>query len=148
MKKIFKITLCISLVLFLYACSNKNIKGTLEDIMSKLYEGIEELPMALTNFEINEENVNYYIGTDKIEFEEAIASESMNSSIAHSVVLLRVKDGVDIDEAKKIIKDNINLYKWICVGVEKAYVESKGDLILIVLNDSIGENIKTNFESL
>ena len=72
-------------MLSLTGCSNKsqNIEGSLEEIMTKLYEGIseEELPMALTNIEITNENVENYLGTNDIEFESALASESMVGSL-------------------------------------------------------------------
>jgi len=49
--------------------------------------------MMLMNTEVNEENVEYFLGTKDIEYEEALASEPGIGSIAHSVVLVRVKDG-------------------------------------------------------
>ena len=42
-----------------------------------------------------------YLGTSDIEFEEALASESATGSIAHSVVLVRVKDNANVELIKK-----------------------------------------------
>ena len=140
MKRLKYVSLCFVAVLSLFlvtGCGNKNIEGSLEDIMAKLYEEIPEdnRPGGLTNMEINDENIESFIGTDDVDYVEAIASESMMGSIAHSVVLIRVKDVTDIEEDKREILEDVNPRKWICVGVEKeeVIVESKGDLIMVAI---------------
>ena len=137
MFKIDSLSLTIASLFLVTGCGNKNVEGTLEDIMDKLYVDIPEdnRPGGLTNMEVNDENIESFIGTDDIEYKEAIASESMMGSIAHSVVLVRVKDVADIEKDKKDILENVNPRKWICVGVEKeeVVVESKGDLIMVVI---------------
>lgn len=138
--------------LFLTGCTTKeqNIEGSLEDIMTKLYEGIneDELPMALTNFEITNENVENYLGTSDIEFESALASESMVGSIAHSIILIRTKDGQDIEALKKKIEENINPSKWICVTAENVVVKNKGNLILVIMTNELAPKIEENFDKL
>lgn len=129
-----------SIVLILTGCGVKHVDGELEDIMDRLYNGIseEELPMMLQNTELTEENIENYIGTKDIKWSEAIVSESMVGSIAHSVVLIRMNEDVsekDIEEAKEIIKENANPNKWICVTADKVEVISNGDLILLVMSD-------------
>ena len=42
------------------------------------------------------------------QYEEILASEPMMGSIAHSVVLVRIKDGANIEDAKTKIKENVN----------------------------------------
>lgn len=139
-------------MLFLTGCSNKsqNIEGSLEEIMTKLYEGIseEELPMALTNIEITNENVENYLGTNDIEFESALASESMVGSIAHSVILIRAKENQDIEALKAKIEANINPNKWICVTAENVIVKNKGNLILVVMSNELASPIEQNFDKL
>ena len=139
-------------MLFLTGCSNKsqNIEGSLEEIMTKLYEGIseEELPMALTNIEITNENVENYLGTNDIEFESALASESMVGSIAHSVILIRAKENQDIEALKAKIEENINPNKWICVTAENVIVKNKGNLILVVMSNELASPIEQNFDKL
>ncbi len=139
-------------MLSLTGCSNKsqNIEGSLEEIMTKLYEGIseEELPMALTNIEITNENVENYLGTNDIEFESALASESMVGSIAHSVILIRAKENQDIEALKAKIEANINPNKWICVTAENVIVKNKGNLILVVMSNELASPIEQNFDKL
>ncbi|MBE6155949.1 MAG: hypothetical protein E7164_04250 [Firmicutes bacterium] len=149
------IVVCASLLL-MTGCKSEKIKieGTLEDLMAKLYETIpeDERPMMLMNTEVTEENVEYFLGSTDVEYEEALASEPGISSIAHSVVLLRAKENADIEKIKTTIKENINPRKWLCVGVEEKdiIVDNKGDLIvLILIEDSAArETIKESFDNL
>ena len=152
MKKII-LGLCIVLSVFIMTgCGQKekNIEGTLEEIMTKVYAGIsdEELPMMLSNVEVTDENIENYLGTKDIDYQEALASESMVGSIAHSVVLIRMNEGADIEEAKTLIKEKANPRKWICVEAENVYVESKGNLIILIMSGELADPIKTNFEQL
>ncbi len=152
MKKII-LGLCIVLSVFIMTgCSQKekNIEGTLEEIMTKIYAGIsdEELPMMLSNVEVTDENIENYLGTKDIDYQEALASESMVGSIAHSVVLIRMNEGENIEEAKTLIKEKANPRKWICVEAENVYVESKGNLIILIMSGELADSIKANFEQL
>ena len=157
MKKLKFIGFCVIAVLSLFlvtGCGNKNVEGKLEDIMAKLYADIPEdnRPMGLTNIELNDENIESFIGTDDIEYTEAIASESMVGSNAHSVVLIRVEDASKVEEYKEEILENVNPRKWICDGVEKeeVIVESKGDLIMVVIvqDKDNRDKIATAFDNL
>ena len=142
------------LFIMITGCGVEHIEGNLVDIMDGLYEGIaeEELPMMLQNTELTEENIENYIGTKDINWSEAIVSESMVGSIAHSVVLIRMSENAnekDIEGAKQIIEENANPNKWICVTAEKVEVLSKGDLILLVMSDkSKTEIISKNFNEI
>ena len=112
MKKII-LGLCIVLSVFIMTgCGQKekNIEGTLEEIMTKVYAGIsdDELPMMLSNVEVTDENIENYLGTKDINYQEALASESMVGSIAHSVVLIRINEGANIEDAKTLIKEKAN----------------------------------------
>ena len=151
MKKLRNIMIVLSLVIILTGCGNKNVSGTLEEIMDKVYANVpnEERPMMLTNIEVNKENVAMYLGTEDIEFEEALASESGTGSIAHSVVLVRVKDNANVEAIKEKIERNVNPRKWICVEAEEVEVESKGNLIILIMSsESTTEKIENSFENL
>lgn len=153
MKKFKNVLVVASLLLFVLAltgCSEKyiNIEGSLESIMEKLYAEIpeEDQPMMLENIKllaeedkVNPENlegyIEYFVGTADFEYEEAIASESMTGSTAHSVVLIRTKDNESVRDILDKIEKNVNPRKWICVGVEKedVIIKSKGNLIMVVI---------------
>ena len=148
MKKIVLLTIMGVMLILGTGCSqtgaettseNPVLKEELSVILETIYEksGIE-LP-SLANTELNEENEAYYIGTNDVAYIEAVASEPMMSSIAHSVVLLRVEEGSDIEKIKETIKTKVDPRKWICVGVEAedVIVDNIGNLvILIMINDS------------
>ena len=72
------------------------------------------------------------------------------SSKAHSVVVVKVKDGVDVEKTKEEIKEKVNPAKWICVEASSVIVESKGNvIILIMLDDSnIATKMQESFKNL
>lgn len=146
----------LSFLLVLTGCGKRatTIDGKMEDLMAKLYDGIDEndLPMYLGNITLTDESLSNYIGTSDIKWKEAIASESSVGSIAHSVVLIRMDDKAtskDIEEAKNKIKESVNPAKWVCVEAEKVYVESNNNLIVVVMTfEDIADPIKNNFLNL
>lgn len=133
-------------LILLSGCGQKELTGSLEDIMNDLNEYVfkgyadDEKPM-LMNINVLEEqpdNVEYYIGKANIEYEEILASEPMMGSQAYSVVLIRMKDGSDIESAKTELHEKVDPRKWICVEVprEDVIVKNRGNvIILIMVND-------------
>ena len=151
MKKILLVFTAMFFALTLTGCGEKNVEGSLEEIMDKVYATIPEdqRPMMLMNVEVNKENVEMYLGTSDIEFEEALASESATGSIAHSVVLVRVKDNANVELIKEKIENSVNPRKWICVEADEVEVESKGNLIILIMSSEINaEKIETEFNKL
>lgn len=155
-KVIYLCMISLSFLLVLTGCSKKTavIEGKMEDLMAKLYDGIDEndLPMYLENITLTDESLSNYIGTSDIKWKEAIASESSVGSIAHSVVLIRMDDKAtskDIEEAKNKIKESVDPAKWICTEAEKVYVESNNNLIVVIMTfEDIADPIKNNFLNL
>ena len=151
MKKIILGCLACVTLFSLTGCGEKQVEVTLEEIMTKVYADVpeEERPMMLTNFEVTEENVENYLGTKDIEYEEALASESAVGSIAHSVVLVRMKDGANIEEAKKKIEESANPRKWICVEADDVVVKNQGNLIILIMSSSnYTQKIENSFDNL
>lgn len=155
MIKFKKIIICMVVGFMLFSLSGcvkkENVEGKLEDIMKKVYADIkeEERPMMLNNIELTKENVENYLGTSDIEFDEGMASESAVGSIAHSVVLIRVKDNADVEAIKDKIEESVNPRKWICVEAEEVEVESKGNLIILIMADKTSvEKIDKAFKNL
>ena len=151
MKKFLFMFIALILKFSLTGCGQKNVEGTLEEIMDKVYASIPEdqRPMMLMNTEVTKENVEMYLGTSDIEFEEALASESATGSIAHSVVLIRVKDNANVDAIEEKIEKSVNPRKWICVEAEEVEVESKGNLIILIMSsETNAEKIETEFDKL
>lgn len=151
MKKVLVAVLAAAMMM-LAACGQKekNVEGTLSEIMAKVYAGTENDMPGLSQMEVTDENKAYYFGTDDIEFKEALASEPMISSIAHSVVLVRLNEGQDAEAVKKTIKENVNPAKWVCVNVEEqnVHVESKGDLVILIMDNNKPDKLLENFKAL
>ena len=158
MKKIGSLLLIGILTLTVVACSPNNPttgepgKGpsvnnnplaseSLGSILDKVYEktGLETPQRAQT--EITAENIEYYLGTSNIEYIEGMASEPMMGSFAHSIVLIRVKDGSDVTKIMNDIKTNVDPRKWICVGVEpeNVIVENAGNMIILIMDEKSEE---------
>ena len=157
MKYLKRISLIVCLVMFavlLTGCGTKNVEGSLEEIMEKVYANVndDEKPMGLTNIKITDENIEQYLGKANIEYEEALASESMVGSIAHSVVLVRAKKGANIEAIEKEIEKNADPRKWVCVGVEEddVIVESEGDLVILIMveDEKTREKLDEAFDNL
>lgn len=153
-KSIIFLVIMLIVTIIVSGCGNKNIEGSLEDIMTKVYANIpdEEKPMMLMNTEVNSENIEYYLGSTDIKYQEALASESGVGSIAHSVVLLRAEDNADINKIKEEIKEKVNPRKWICVGVEKEdlIIKNKGNLIILIMVEDTNtrSKLEANFDKL
>ena len=131
--------------------SEGNVEGTLEEIMTKVYAGIpeENLPMALSNMEVNAENVEGFLGTANVEYAEALANESMVGSIAHSVVLVRLNDAKDAATVVQTIKENVNPRKWICIEASNVVIKSKGNLVILIMsNEDLAPKLEANFDNL
>lgn len=157
-KKLLLLLLICTTMTTLTGCGEQNVEGKLADIMtsvySDVYAGVADAP-TLGNINVLEEapdNIEYYIGTTDIEYEEIYVTEPMMGSIAHSVVLVRMKDGANIEDAKTKIKENVNPRKWVCVGVEEedVIVKNKGNLIILIMveDETTREKIEEGFDNL
>lgn len=153
MKKIGYILLMFSLILCLGGCqkNSNTITETLNEVIEKVYANIPEDEMFITEtIEVTSANQEYYLGSSNFSYKEALASEPVMSSIAHSVVLVRVNETKDIEKIKAEIKENIDPYKWVCVGVEdkNVIVESNKDLIILIMDNKYATIIRDNFLNL
>ena len=145
--------------------------SSVNDILAKVYYGVKDVyPQGLMSmhFEVKDGKhlvmgeempaeefgafLASFIGADagEIGVTEAIVCEPMMSSKAHSVAVIRVKDGADVEFAKKEIKEKVNPAKWICVSVNplNVRVESIGNLILLAMDDTCVDELVSNFRSL
>lgn len=135
---------------FFFMSPEKNVEGTLEEIMTKLYAGIgeDELPMMLGNIEVAKEDIQYYIGTNEVSYKGALVSESGVGSIAHSVVLLRLNDAADAENVVSKVKESADPRKWLCVEAENVIVKSKGDLVVLIMSNELAPKLEENFDGL
>lgn len=127
--------------------ANLPATGTLAFTMAQIYAGVKTQMPAIGNIEITSDNSEYYLGIKNMKFVEAIASEAMTGSQAHSVCLVRVEDGSDVAAIKEQIRTSVNPRKWVCVGVERedVIVVNQGNLILLVVDQFAPKEIAESF---
>lgn len=117
--------------------SSDETEMTLEEIIAKTYEttGLQ-FPMLMST-PLTKDMQAYMLGTDTFDFVEGMASEPMMNAQAHSFVLFTVEEGSDIDGIKEAVKNNVDGYKWICVGVddENIIVDSIGNIIFLIMDE-------------
>ena len=132
------------------AAAGGNIPGTLEEIMEKLYEGIDENNMPMVaNTELTADNAESFVGVPASDFKEGLSSDAMINAVAHSVCLLRAEDAAAAEELAKAVEENADPRKWICVEAEKKVVEQRGDLVLLVMSGTdLADQIVANFQAL
>ena len=153
MKKILSIGLVLTIMLITFTgCGSKeeNLDYTLEEILSKVYAPVGEDCPRVVQTKLDDENLSYYLGVESLDYEEGIASEPAMSSKAHSVVVVKVKDGVDVEKTKEEIKEKVNPAKWICVEASSVIVESKGNVIILIMldNSNIATKMQESFKNL
>ena len=143
-KKILICVLCAVMLMTIAACTPapKNaahVEGELSDIVKKIYENANVQPSIMT-FEtvVDDTNKAGMLGTNDVAFIEGLASEAAIMTIPHSMVLIRVDSNSDIEATKKLIAENVDPRKWICVGVEpdQVIVDNIGDLIFLVMSEN------------
>ena len=122
--------------------SNLNINNN-DDLVSliyQIYEGVTiEMPKLQTQaLDVTDANmVKTFTGLDSTEnIENLVVSEPLMSSQAYSLVLVKVKDGANINDMAKAMNENIDVRKWICVSAEKVYTATSGNVICLVMTNA------------
>lgn len=128
---------------------NINTEDELTSLVDQIYSGITiEMPMLQT-MPINTaevDTVKYMTGLDNVDgVEYVVVSEPMMSSQAYSLVLVKVKDGANVEEIAKTMNDNIDTRKWLCVTAEKVYTATSGDVVCLVMSNA--DTAKTVYDS-
>ncbi len=134
----------------LCGCGKKNIRNmSLKSILNASYDGVKKDIPDTDTIKINKNNFETYLGNANIKYKEAIASEPKMTSVAHLVVIIRLDDKENVQNAKKEIEENINPRRWICVEAEKTAVEINDNVIILVMsNEKSTEKIIDNFKNL
>ncbi len=111
--------------------------GELCGIIDRIYEGTSLEGTDMNRMALTADTEMYAFGVMGVEYEAGVISEPMISPHAHSVVLMRMKEGADIEAARKAIKEHADPNKWICVGVadDDVRVESEGDYVILIMDN-------------
>ncbi|MBQ2835931.1 MAG: hypothetical protein IJE68_03770 [Clostridia bacterium] len=130
-----------------------NSAEDLTALVDQIYEGVSiEMPMLMTQeLDMTDaETVKYFTGLENInDIEYVVASEPMMTSQAYSLMLVKVKDGVDADAIAKSMNENVDERKWICVTAEKIYSVASGDVVCLVMsNEQTAKTVYDSFKTL
>lgn len=126
-------------------------KDSLKGIMDRIYEGVDASMPDTGYTDITDENAQYFLGLENLDgINEALASDAVMCPVVHSVCLVRVSDGGDVEAVKEEIRTKVNPAKWVCVGIarEEVIVESRGNLILLVMSKAAPQEIADSFSAL
>lgn len=175
MKKLIALLLCLAMVLSMVACGGteeetkaeeaapqtteptteaKTYPGdemSLTEILDGIYEGYTgELPGGIAVTEIaDKETFEWKTFATYVEGYEAAVSESMMGAIAHTVVLVRVPEGTDVESVRAEIEQNHDPRQWICVEAEKTAVIAHNNTIMLVMSfTDLADTIIANFDAL
>ena len=110
----------------------------LSALIKELYVGKEQtLPPSVNTTIVDVTDANAVKSATGLENGDNLqflaVSEPMISSQAYSLVLAKVKDGVNANEVAKAMSEKINPAKWICVSAEKIYATNSGDVVCLVM---------------
>lgn len=159
MKKWFLMMILSGLMLSLAGCTSSD-GGTIEPAMNPAADKtVEEIASMITEdagietqtmiTPLDVDTFSWFLFIDSIEGAEAVAADAMMSSVAHSVVVVRLPEGTDANDVAKQIEEKADPRKWICVEAEKKIVKVNGDLVLLVMSgEEIADAIASNFENL
>lgn len=130
-----------------------NSAEDLSALVDKLYEGQENLYSSLATQVIDvtdSQTVQACTGLeDGSDLEYLVISEPMISAQAHSLVLAKVKDGVNANDVAKTMSENINMAKWVCVSAERLCATSSGDVVCLVMsNEEMAKSVYEKFVEL
>lgn len=121
----------------------------LSTLVDKIYEGVTmQMPSLVTQTieTTDADMVKSITGLDNAgDIEYLVVSEPMMSSQAYSLVLVKVKKGVNADNVAKTMNENIDTRKWICVSAEKVYTTTSGDVVCLVMSNA--DTAKAVYES-
>lgn len=122
-------------------------------LVDKIYEGLTiEMPMLMSQtVDITDTDaVNYVTGLENADdVEYIVESAPMMTSQAYSLVLVKVKDGANVEKVAKEMNEKIDARKWICVTAEKVYTTSSENVVCLVMsNEQTAKAIYENFKIL
>ena len=154
MKKFICLCLALTMALSLAACGKKapaettapaaSVEGTMEELVNKIIDnrpvefsgGSIVIDLADTS-EDGQWIVKSYTGLeDASALTDAAAYEPMMSSIAFSLVTVRVAPDGDTRAVAESMKSGIDPRKWICVEADDLLVAGYGDVVMLIMVSS------------
>ena len=166
MRKEFKIALIVVIIIAVIVgivmfLNNKKDDSTLQigsiedlnKLVEKIYDGSK---VDIYNVETREidlsdsTSVKSFTGLDVgDDLEYAVVSEPMISSQAYSLVIAKVKSGVNSSKIAEEMSEGVDQRKWICVTADKLYATSSGDIVFLVMtNEEMASGVFDSFKNI
>jgi len=152
------IIVAILAVVFLSKGSSTNLPAInsaedLSALVDSIYTGVtDEMPGVMSQVVdvTDKEMVNYITGLENGDnLEYLVVSEPMMSSQAYSMIVAKVKSGVNASQVAQSMKDNVDTRKWICVTAEKVYATNSADVVFLVMTKAnLAESVLNSFKTL
>lgn len=159
MKKLIALLLVMVIGVSLVACGEKadadkvetpeivNLTGTMEETINAINEkhAAMELPLMVMSLDLADvENFGYYTCfTSTDDFVDAAYCEPMMGQ-PYSLVLLRVKEGVDAKTVAQEMYDNMNMRKWVCMEADTKTAAAYGDVAMFfMVNSDFADQVTT-----
>ena len=111
----------------------------LSALVDSIYASVDPgIMVATSGVDLSQASwLRYYTGLeDASDLEAAVASEAMIGSQAYSLVLVRVKDGVDAAEVANQMAAGIDPAKWVCAQADDIQVGAAGNIAMLIMVDS------------
>lgn len=121
------------------------------NLLDKVYDGssvelynVDNKPIDLSDAN----SVKSYTGLDNGDnFEFAVVSEPLINAQAYSVVIAKVKNGVNANEVAREMSEKVDTRKWICVSADKLYATNSGDIVFLVMtNEEMAKSVYDSFK--
>lgn len=113
----------------------KDMKNFFSKIYKKIEEQLPEVDTDIIDVSDAMEVTNYTGLKSNKDVEAIVVSMPVMSAQAYEAVMVKVKNGADIESMKQEMLDNIDMNKWICVSAEKVYVTNSDNVIFMVMSD-------------
>ena len=113
----------------------KDMKNFFGKIYKKIEDQLPEVGTDIIDVSDAMEVTNYTGLKSNKDVEAIVVSMPVMSAQAYEAVMVKVKNGADIESMKQEMLDNIDMNKWICVSAEKVYVTNSGNVIFMVMSD-------------
>lgn len=107
-------------------------------VIDEIYAAYGEIQLPVATMPVPAERITYFTGLASDEkVADAVVSEAMIGSQAYSLALVQVKDAADAEAVAREMHDGIDTRKWICVEADDLMVSVSGDLVMLVMVDSV-----------
>lgn len=113
--------------------TSKDMSTALKTITKNLGDTLPNLEITTIDTSDKEIVSSYTYLSDPTVVESLVVSEPLMTSQAYLAIMLKVKDGTNIENIKQELLNNLDMNRWICVSAEKLYITNNGNTIFAVM---------------